>query len=405
MDVIRVEGLGKAYSARQGRWGRLGEYLGLMPRHLKWVLRDVSFSVGRGEALAIVGANGAGKSTLLKLITNTVIPTEGRIEVNGQVSALLELGMGFHPDFTGRQNAYLAGQVLGHTRQEVDAVIGEIEAFAEIGEYFDWQVRTYSTGMYVRLAFSVATAYRPEVLIVDEALAVGDVYFQHKSFGRIREFKEQGTTLLFVSHDPTAVKSLCDRAILLGDNRVLKDGTPDEVLDYYSALVAERENRGMLMRDAAHFEGRSGNGRAVLLDVNLLRNGQPAQMFRVGEAATLRIEYRANEFLPNLTLGILIKDRTGYEIFGTNSCHLGNLPPLGDKPGERRVVDFTIDALALGAGSYSITVALHSYADHLNDSYDWLERAAVFQVILGANAPFIGTSALRVSAALADPRP
>jgi len=229
--TISVSAVGKAYPRFKSRFHALGTWLGVCRRDLHWVLRDIDFRVEQGEAVGLIGVNGAGKSTLLKLITGTSVPTEGHICTPERIAALLELGMGFHADFTGRQNVMLAGRMQGLERDEILALMPEIEAFADIGHYIDEPVRTYSSGMFVRLAFSVATAVRPEVLIIDEALAVGDTYFQHKSFARIREFREQGTTLLFVSHDPTAIKSLCDRAILLGEGRVLMDGAPDSVLD------------------------------------------------------------------------------------------------------------------------------------------------------------------------------
>ncbi|MDD2547725.1 MAG: ABC transporter ATP-binding protein, partial [Burkholderiaceae bacterium] len=213
---IELFDLGKAYKRYPNRWARLREWLQPgAPRHeLQWVLKGLNLRVAPGQAVGVIGRNGAGKSTLLKMITGTSTPTQGHVTLQGRVAALLELGMGFHPDFTGRQNAWMAAQLLGLADAEIAASMPGIEAFAEIGRYIDEPVRTYSSGMQVRLAFSVATAVRPDVLIVDEALAVGDVYFQHKCYARIRGFRAQGTTLLFVSHDPGAIKSLCDRAVL-----------------------------------------------------------------------------------------------------------------------------------------------------------------------------------------------
>ena len=202
MGDIVVSDLGKAYKSYPSQWSRLAEWINPSgkPRHrLHWVLKDINFHLRAGEAVGIVGANGAGKSTLLKLLTGTTRPTTGQISVNGRVAALLELGMGFHPDFTGRQNAMMGGQLLGLSVEEILRLMPSIEAFAEIGEYIDQPVRTYSSGMQMRLAFSVATARRPDVLIVDEALSVGDSYFQHKSFERIREFRRAGNTLMIVS--------------------------------------------------------------------------------------------------------------------------------------------------------------------------------------------------------------
>ncbi|MBU1137462.1 MAG: ABC transporter ATP-binding protein, partial [Proteobacteria bacterium] len=228
--------MGKKYKRYPNRWTRLGEWfsLGKYQGHkATWVLRNLSFEVNDGESLGIIGVNGAGKSTLLKLLTRTSAPSEGSVEISGRVSALLELGMGFHQDFTGRVNALMTCQMMGYSSEEAHGLIEEIREFSELGDYLDQPVRVYSTGMQVRLAFSAATVTRPEILIVDEALSVGDAYFQHKCIRRIREYREQGTTLLFVSHDPGAVKSLCNRAILLDGGAIIKDGAPDSVLDYY----------------------------------------------------------------------------------------------------------------------------------------------------------------------------
>jgi lipopolysaccharide transport system ATP-binding protein len=400
--LIRVQGLGKAYPNLRGRKAKSLRILRTLftgraaaPESLRWVFRDLSFEVARGDAVGIIGQNGAGKSTLLKLLTDTVKPSLGTISVDGKVSALLELGMGFHPDFTGRENAYLSGRMQGRSQGEMDSVIDEIKTFSEIGDYFDWPVKTYSSGMYVRLAFAVATAFRPDLLIIDEALAVGDMYFQHKSFARIRKFREEGTTLLFVSHDPGAVKSLCNRAILIGDGRMLKDGAPDDVLDFYNAMIAERENHALIALKSGEFDGRSGNGRARTRAVRLMTRGASSDIFRVGEKVVIEIEYQCTESLPDLVAGILIKDRTGVDVFGTNTWHLG-IPNLGLEAGVPRVLRIEVDALTLGPGSYSMTVALHTHSNHLAESYDWWERAAVFQVIPGSGSHFIGVAALSI---------
>ena len=245
-NAITVTNLGKAYKNYPDRLSRLKEWLDPQhrPRHqLHWVLQDINFVVRPGEAVGIVGINGAGKSTLLKMITGTTSPTSGSIQVNGRVAALLELGMGFHPEFTGRQNVYMAGQLLGHSVEEITRLMPSIEAFAEIGDYIDQPVRVYSSGMQMRLAFSVATACRPDVLIVDEALSVGDAYFQHKSFDRIREFRKQGTTLLIVSHDKQSIQSICDRAILLNKGKLAMEGEPEAVMDNYNAMLARQQSQ------------------------------------------------------------------------------------------------------------------------------------------------------------------
>ncbi|NOQ46348.1 MAG: ATP-binding cassette domain-containing protein, partial [Desulfobulbaceae bacterium] len=235
---IIATGLGKKYKRYSSRWARLVEWLSSGRRichEEHWILRDISFQVQSGEAVGIIGRNGAGKSTLLKLLTRTTLANTGTVETHGSLSALLELGMGAHMDFSGRVNAKMTCQMMGLRTEETHELLPKIAEFSELGDYFDQPMRVYSTGMQVRLAFSAATAVRPEILIVDEALSVGDAYFQHKCIERIRSFREQGTTLLFVSHDPGAVKSLCERALLIDDGVVLQDGTAESVLDYYNA--------------------------------------------------------------------------------------------------------------------------------------------------------------------------
>ena len=400
--MIRVHALGKRYKRYPHRAARLGEWLSggrWRPFSEHWVLRDVGFEVAPGEAVGIVGANGAGKSTLLKILAGTTQPTTGSATVDGSVAALLELGLGFHPDFSGRQNAEMGGQMLGLSRAEVAAALPAITDFAELADWMDRPLRSYSTGMQMRLAFSVATARRPDVLIVDEALAVGDAYFQHKSMQRIRDYRAAGTTLLFVSHDPAAVKSLCDRALLLDGGRLLRSGTPDAVLDWYHALVAAREDAaGITQHGAAGATvTRSGNGLARFAAVELRdASGQRRQSFPVGATAHVVCRLELAAALDRPTIGVLIRDRLGNDVFGTNTFHLGVDTGSG-ADGARLEVTFAV-ALALGPGSYSVTVAAHSGRSHLTESFDWWDRAAVFEIVPGPAPLFAGTACLPVTA-------
>ena len=407
MRHLRVRSLGKAYRRYPRKWGRLAEWLGLGVHHrLAWVLRDVTFDVAPGEAVGVVGPNGAGKSTLLKVITGTIRPTAGEFEVGGRISALLELGIGFHPDFTGRQNVQMSGHILGIPGDRIGTLMGEIEAFAEIGDSIDQPVRTYSTGMQVRLAFSVATAVRPDILVVDEALSVGDAYFQHKSFDRIRRFREQGTTLLFVSHDPGAVKTLCDRAILLDHGAVVRDDAPEPVLDYYNALIAARRVEYEIRqteRGRSRTMTRSGTGEATIESVELTSGGRALRTLRSGDEAVLRVAVAAHASLPALTAGILLRDRLGNDVFGTNTFHLG-ASRSAISPRETTTVEFSFPHLALGAGSYSVTVALHSGDRHTHANFDWWDHALVFEVLPGEGPVSIGVCALDVSASWRKPK-
>ena len=383
MSALVVSNIGKAYKRYPGKWARVREWVTGRPGHQQtWVLRDVRFSVSLGEAVGIIGVNGAGKSTLLKIITGTTQPTEGNVRVQGRVAALLELGMGFHPDFTGRQNVFMAGQLLGLRVDEIAGRMSEIEAFAEIGGYIDRPVRLYSSGMQVRLAFSAATAVRPDILIVDEALSVGDAYFQHKSFDRIRDFRHQGTTLLIVSHDKQAIQSVCDRAILLSAGRKAMEGRPEAVFDYYNAMLADHQNQQVRQQERGDgkIETVSGTGEAAVTTIALVDEaGRALEMVDVGQPVHLRIEILAHADIKRLVLGYGIKDRLGQVIFGTNT-HLKNQSLLEVAAGDRYLFDIAFPA-NLGPGSYSVQTALHSTDTHLVNNYEWRDLALIFHVI------------------------
>ena len=394
MGKLVVSHVGKAYKRYAGKWARMLEWLTGKTRHDKtWVLRDINFTINPGEAVGIVGVNGAGKSTLLKIITGTTQPTSGSVHTEGRVAALLELGMGFHPDFTGRQNVFMAGQLLGLHSDEIAACLPAIEAFAEIGDYIDRPVRTYSSGMQMRLAFSVATAVRPAVLIVDEALSVGDAYFQHKSFNKIREFREQGTTLLIVSHDRSAIQSLCDRAILLERGFVIKDGPPEEVMDFYNALIAERENATVEVKrlDDGRVQTTSGTGEARVASIEL-RNaqGETVEYVNVGEPVRLEVKIRLHADLPELVFGYMIKDRLGQSVFGTNTHHL-KVEMAQLKKDELLTLVFSFPA-NIGLGSYSVSTALHVTDTHLATNYEWRDQALMFNVVNVNRDQFVGVN-------------
>jgi lipopolysaccharide transport system ATP-binding protein len=391
--LLVAENLGKVYRSYRSESRRVLGWLGLpsAPIAEHWALRHVGFQVAAGEALGIVGQNGAGKSTLLKLVTGTARPNEGRVAVRGRVSAILELGMGFDGDLSGRDNCRHAAGLMGHAGRAIDAMLPAVEEFAEIGEYFDQPVRTYSSGMQMRIAFAIATAVRPDLLIVDEALSVGDAYFQHKSFARIRAYREQGTALLIVSHDPGAVKQLCDRALLLEDGRLLRDGRPDEVLDFYNALIAERENSRIEVTRADDGRARtvSGTGEAVVESLVLCDpSGSPLAVVPVGAEVELRVRVRINASVPRLVLGYMLKDRLGQVAFGTNTHHTGQaVGPLsaGD------VVEYRVCfPMNLGAGSYSVSTALVSNDAHLERNYEWRDLALVFSVANVGQPAFVG---------------
>lgn len=336
MGGIVVSGLGKAYRQYPNRWSRLAEWVlpFSRPRHtLHWVLRDISFHVESGEAVGIIGINGAGKSTLLKMITGTSQPTTGTVEVSGRISALLELGMGFHPEFTGRQNVFMAGQLLGLTADEIAVLMPEIEAFAGIGEYVDQPVRVYSSGMQVRLAFAVATAKRPDILIVDEALAVGDAAFQRKCFQRIEAFRVSGTTLLFVSHDIDTVKRLCNAAIFLKSGTIHKAGKAKDVCDSYEehlfggqqpSLATVKAEQPVAFLDpslnAASIEKQYGDGGARIVSV-LIESESGKVINVIAEGTGFFVTYMVDfaTICNGVKFGMMIKTVDGVPVYGTNT--------------------------------------------------------------------------------------
>ena len=407
MGSITVSKLGKAYKQYPTRWSRLSEWVLPFrgPRHsLKWILQDINFHVAAGEAVGLIGINGAGKSTLLKLITGTTQPSTGFVELRGRVAALLELGMGFHPDFTGRQNVYMAGQLLGMSVEQITALMPQIEDFAEIGEYIDQPVRVYSSGMQMRLAFSVATAQRPDILIVDEALSVGDTYFQHKSFDRIRSFRRAGTTLLLVSHDKQAIQSVCDRAILLDAGRLAREGSPEEIMDYYNAMIADRENSMLQLnaREDGKVQTVSGTGEATVHDIALVdERGERVEVIDVGAPVTLQVTVRAKAAIPRMVLGYMIKDRLGQTMYGTNT-DLKGMPQDDVKPGEDIVFRFRFDA-NLGPGSYSVATAIVSTETHLVNNYEWRDLALVFTVVNMRRPYFEGSAWIDPAIEIARP--
>ena len=391
MGAVTIAGLGKAYRQYKHPSGRLLEWFGAGTHHTeRWILRNLNLNISAGESVGLIGRNGAGKSTLLKLVTGVSIPTEGSVKLNGHVASLLELGLGFHPEFTGRQNVYMQGSLQGWSREQIDSLLPSIIGNAEIVYYFDRPVSIYSSGMQVRLAFSIATAVSPDILIVDEALAVGDAYFQHKCFNRIRSFRENGTTLLFVSHDPGAVKTLCDRAVLIEGGGIIMDGNPADVLDYYNALIARYEVDSAIREGAPEGSGtRSGNGAVHIALADLLSEGESMRAIVAGEPVQIHLRLQARQLLEDFTIGLLIKDRLGNDVFGTNTHHM--LQTLGPVAvGEIKDLFFDFPSLALGPGHYSITLAAHASSNHLAGNYDWWERALVFQVMPAPGIHTIG---------------
>lgn len=362
-------------------------------------LKNISFEVKRGECIGIVGLNGAGKSTLLQIVAGTLSASEGSVHSNGKVVALLELGTGFNDEYTGIENLYINAALLGVPKKVIDKKLPEIEAFAEIGEFISKPVKTYSSGMKVRLAFSLLTQIDPEIMIIDEALSVGDTYFAHKCAHLMRNFRKQGKTFLFVSHSDAMIKSLCDRAVLLDQGLLIRDGSPNDVLEYYSAMISQKEREfeiRQIEKEKGRTVTRSGNRKASIVRFELTdENRVPRRKLQIGDKAKISCVIEINEPLKDPTVGFLIRDRVGNDIFGTNTHH--HKIEISDiEVGQQ--IETTFDTeLFLGPGEYSLTLAVHDGPDHLENNYDWFDRLIVFSILPDARPFFSGTTALPAS--------
>ncbi len=419
--VIDVQGVGKAYHMYERPSHRLLQALaGKRKSFYKdfWALRGVSFSIRRGQTVGIVGRNGSGKSTLLQMIAGTLNPTEGHITVKGRVAALLELGSGFNPEFTGRENVYLNATILGLNRPQIEARMESILAFAGIGEFIDQPVRSYSSGMSVRLAFAVIAHVDADILIIDEALAVGDAFFSQKCMRFLREFQKNGT-LLFVSHDAAAVTNLCESAVWLQNGQMRLSGTSQEVIEAYMTeqhvvgrreagvedVKVERKSRRLAsdgpdfrhdaLREAgvrnriALFEfdpenvGQEfGAQGARIVDVALTdQDGSPLGMAEGGELVRLRVRVELMQSLDSLIVGFYVKDRLGQRLFGDNSYFACKDAPVGGRAGESVVASFLFRMPVMPSGSYMIDAAVASGDQHDHTQQHWIHDALEFRAI------------------------
>jgi ABC-type polysaccharide/polyol phosphate transport system ATPase subunit len=380
--LLLVQNVSKLYRLYKTPFDRIRELNPFQtgPLHTDfWALRDISFSVDRGEVVSLVGPNGCGKSTLLQVVSGILQPTTGRVVTRGRIAALLELGAGFNPEFTGRENVFINGEIMGIGRSEMAKNLPSIEAFAEIGEFLNRPVKEYSSGMYVRLAFSTAIHVNPDILIVDEALAVGDAVFANRCIRKFEELRERTDTLLFVSHDLGLVKQLSQRAIFLLNGRIEAEGEPKHVIDKYIGLVLERQKafdqkdkRSNLISSNRH-----GDGSSEILEVSLLdESGRHCGVVSSGERITIRIRTVFNHHRAEPMVGILIRNRIGMDVYGTNTkieqIDLGKF----DR-GEELEIDFSFECW-LTPHQYTITVATQ-YLD--GSSHDWLDDVITFDVL------------------------
>jgi len=399
--ALRVEKVSKQYRIYDHPGDRLKESLtrGRWKWHREfWALSDVSFEIEAGTTTGIIGPNGSGKSTLLQIITGTLEPTHGSVWYNGRIAALLELGAGFNPEFTGIENVFMNAALMGFSRKETEELLPNIERFAEIGDFIHQPVKSYSSGMYVRLAFATAISTEPQILIIDEALSVGDALFQHRCLRRIKQMQESGATILFVSHDPAAVKALCTRTILLNNGLVDTDGKPSEVLNRYQGLIMEREEAYEAVEPtqsaadgspnarvdeelarqsiSLRYTYRHGDRSAEILSAELLNDErQIADLVETGDRMLARLRIKFNRDIDEPVFGFLMRNRLGIHAYGANTEQKG-LSFGQIERGEIIEVAFAFDCW-LGSDLYSVSFAVHS-GDGI--SYDWMDGVHFFRV-------------------------
>jgi homopolymeric O-antigen transport system ATP-binding protein len=354
-------------------------------------LKGVSFGVKEGEVLGVIGENGAGKSTLLKILTGILLPTSGHVVIEGRATGLLELGTGFNSELSGRKNIYMNGMLIGMSREELDDKLQRIIDFAELGDFIDEPLKTYSSGMTMRLAFAVAIHAEPAAFVVDEALSVGDAYFQQKCMKKIREFRDGGGSIVFVSHDLNAVKMLCDRALLLSHGEVVEEGEPEKVANTYNFLLSKVGDKGSKVVIMDNESGGHGTLEAVITAVTIIGDDSRSEMISAGEHAAVLVEIEAFQDYDDITSGILIRDRFGQDIFGTNllMCRI----PFSIRRGCRYVIEYRMK-MNLGPGRYTISAAVHQCSGRENYRLHWVDRIALFEVAGVRGNPFIGVCRL-----------
>ncbi len=402
MNAVEFQDVSKSYSIYDSPGDRLKELLSF--NRLKchkdfWALHDIGFEIRRGETFCIIGENGSGKSTMLQMVAGILHPTSGSLTVNGRVSALLELGAGFNPEFSGHDNVYLNGSILGLSTRQIDQRYKDIEDFAEIGDFINQPVKTYSSGMVVRLAFAVAINVDPEILLVDEALAVGDIYFRQRCMRKVHELRTRGITILFVSHAIADVKAIGDRALWLDHGRMREIGETDRVVSKYLAAMVEKDSAYLMLKGSPDSAGagsrvrapeivdhipnidhRYGDQRAEILGIAVLdAQGSPIHLLEPSQRITVRISVRARAEVAQPIVGFMMRNQLGIDFSGTNTTREGyELPSM--MPGDIYTVDFHLDLPELYPSSFSFSPAI---ADGTLLGYkmcDWIDNAIALQM-------------------------
>lgn len=384
--VIVLKDVGVRYRLPSEKIPTLKEYVirtlrGQVKQQTFWALQNINLEVYPGEVFGIVGPNGAGKSTLLKVVSRVLRPTKGRVRVVGKVAPLLELGAGFDFELTGRENIFLNGAILGYSKREMQKRVDRIVEFAGLGDFIDAPLRTYSSGMVARLGFAVATDERPEILIVDEILSVGDTEFQTRSFERIQSFQAQGTTILLVTHDVGRVETMCQRAIFLSHGQIVAAGSASHVVDRYLGRIRQREEARLAEAQTAEQAWRWGNRKIEITKVEFLdEQGQPKNIFQTGDYFALRIEYEAHQPIESPVFGMAIHHNDGTHITGPNTQFAGL--DLGRVEGKGWVL-YEVERLPLLEGLYKVSVAVHNKDD--SEMYDDHDQGYQVRIVRNEN--------------------
>ncbi len=391
--MIQVEGISKKFKLYRTPADRLKELIFRKKYHKDfWALDNVSFKVDDGQAMGIIGQNGSGKSTMLKILTGIYLPDSGSISINGKITGLLELGTGFNPEMTGIENIYMNGLLLGMSREEIDGKKDAIIEFTELGEFIYEPIKTYSSGMTMRLAFSIAIHADPRCFVVDEALSVGDAHFQHKCMDRIRAFRKNGGSIIFVSHDLNAVKMLCDKAILLNQGVIMEEGDPESVVNSYNFIISKLGDAMDSMIKKVDGESSFGTFEAQISTIELTGENSNSNIISSGENATIAVEIDAHENLKDVTVGIAIRDKFGQEIFGTNTHHHRKNFDL--EKGKKYICRYLVE-MNIAPGKYTVTAALHVGDSHLDHCIHWKDKFIDFEVAGIYGNVFIGVCRLK----------
>lgn len=376
--ILQVKNIIKVYKIYDNNFNRLKELFTKKQYHKEFIAnKDISFDLYEGETLGIIGVNGAGKSTILKQIAGVVQPTSGEILRHGRVTALLELGTGFNPELTGYENIFMNGTLIGMSHKECGEKAKEIIEFSELGDYIYEPIKTYSSGMSMRLAFSIAIHSEPQILIVDEALSVGDAHFSAKCSRALKQRKEKNMSIIYVSHDLNSLKLLCDRVVLLNHGEVAKVGNPEEVINSYNFLISKLNDHEEKISIKNLGKSSFGTFDVEITKVTITGEHSKSDVISSGENATIQVCIDSKKATPNMTVGIMLRDKYGQDIFGTNTYH--HKLNIDFEAQHKYVCEFVMP-LNIGSGKYSITAAVHSEDTHLSNCSHWLDDACNFEV-------------------------